>query len=259
MSSTIQEAMRTWEETMEASWASAQSFLEDWQKKARQAQSSADQMLQNWRTGAGEIREEAERLRVSARMAAEILLKMRQCHSAIESRFNSGEWEAKLNRGETLASRLEQAITDAGNICQQIATRTEQSKNELNACLAAVSQQIVGRSEQSKNDLAAYMTDCKKQLAERLAQFVVEQKQMDQMIESRRQLLANIAKSAGGLAEVIDAGRRVDEKRHPSAAAATSPVKTPPPPVESREPEADTVEQIRWPRFRTHQTQAQAG
>jgi len=77
-------------------------------------------------------------------MAAEILLKMRQCHSAIESRFNSGEWEAKLNRGETLASRLEQAITDAGNICQQIATRTEQSKNELNACLAAVSQQIVG-------------------------------------------------------------------------------------------------------------------
>ncbi len=258
MCSTIQEAMRTWQETMEGSWTSAQSFLEDWQKKAREAKSGAEQMLQGWRTGAGEIREEAERLRVSARMAAEILLKMRQCHSVIESQFSSGEWETRLNRAETLASRLEQAITGAGNFCQQIATRTEQSRNELNACLATVSQQIVGRVEQSKNELAAYLTDCKKQLAERLAQFAVEQKQMDQMIESRRQLLANIAKSAGSLSEVIDAGRRFDEKRHPSAAAATSPPK-PPPPVESREPETDTVEQIQWPRFRTHQTQAQAG
>ena len=71
-----------------------------------------------------------------------------------------------------------------------------------------------------------------------------------------RQALVNIARSAGSLAEVIDAGRRHDESRVP--AGPTAPAARPAS-IESREPLADTVEQINWPRFRTHQPQAQAG
>lgn len=230
----IQDAVSKWQEDMDANWARAQSFFQDWQQEAVQAKAGADRMLENWRSGAGEIREEAERLRSSAKMAAEILVKMRQCYGTIESKFTSSEWNAELARAESLAERLERSVAAARTVSQQIAGRTELAKQELAACLA----------------------DCKKQLADRMAQFTIEQKQMDQLIETRRQALVNIARSASSLAEVIDAGRRQDESRQPANPAALA---TRTPSIESREPQADTVEQINWPRFRTHQTQAQAG
>ncbi|NLE57628.1 MAG: AAA family ATPase [Planctomycetes bacterium] len=251
MSSTIQEAIRAWQASVEESWDNAQSFLQDWQGKAVEAKSEADRMLQRWQSeateakgeadrslqrwqsGTKEVSEEAERLKASAKMAAEILQRMRQCHNAIDAKLDSEEWRVEIAKAETTAARLEQVVAAGRTICQQIVSRTEQSKNELSAHLA----------------------ECKKELAERLAQFAAEQRQMDQVIESRRRMLSNIARSAASLAEVIEAGRQFDEKRQPSPPAGLA---AKPPAIESREPEVDTVEQIHWPRFRTHQTQTQA-
>lgn len=236
MSSAIREVMQAWQASVEASWDNAQAFLQDWQTKAIEAKSEADRMLEGWRSGTEEIREEAERLKASARMAAEVLQKMRQCHAVIEARLNSEDWHAELSRAENAANRLEQAVAAGKTICQQIASRTEQSRKEL----------------------GAYLAECKKQLAERLAEFAVEQSEMDRIIEARRRMLAGIARSAGSLVEVIDAGRQFDEKQRPSTPGNPA---AKPPAVESRTREADPVAEIRWPRFRTHkpQTQAQAG
>lgn len=254
MSSTIREATQAWQASLEASWDNAQAFLQEWQKKAVEAKGEADRMLDGWRRGTDEVRQEAERLRASARMAAEVLQRMRQCHAAIDAKLNSKEWQAVFSRAESTASRLEQAVAAGQTVCQQIAGRIEQAI----AAGQTISQQIAGKTEQSKNELAAYLADCKKQLAKRLAEFAAEQQQMDRVIEARRQMLARIAKSAGSLVEVIDAGRQFDEQRHPSVPADPA---SKPPAVESRDLQADTVAEIRWPRFRTHQpqTQAQAG
>ncbi|MGQ9649069.1 MAG: AAA family ATPase [Phycisphaerae bacterium] len=235
MSSTIREAMQAWQASVEASWDNAQAFLQEWQQKAVEAKGEAERMLDGWRKGTDEVRQEAERLRASARMAAEILQKMRQCHAAIDARLNSEEWHTQISRAEGIATRLEQAVAAGQTICRQIA----------------------GGIERSKNELGAYLAECKKQLAKRLAEFAAEQQQMDRVIEARRQMLARIAKSAGSLVEVIDAGRQFDEQRHPSVPADPA---SKPSAVESRESQAETVAEIRWPRFRTHQpsTQAQA-
>jgi len=270
ITSSVGEAIQKWREDMDASWAKAEALFGEWQSQAREAKAGADRMLDGWRAGATEIREEAGQLRASAKIAAEILQKMRQCHGVIEARLNSNEWHAEVSRADALAERLERAVAAGQTICQQVALRIEQAVTAGKT----ICQQISSRTEQSKQELAAYLADCRKQLAERLAQFAIEQKHMDQVIENRRQMLANIARSAGSLAEVIDAGRRFDEQRQPltearepladprkpvkgeSLKGQVSPTRSVPPPIESREPTADTLEQIQWPRLRTHQAQA---
>jgi general secretion pathway protein A len=196
----------------------------NWRQRADHVRREAEAANEAWTNQSKEVREEAAQLRASAKMTSEVLAKMQACNKSIDTKLKSGQWHEELSRAENLAVRLEQANRAARNTHEQL---TE----AMNRCQSMVNRRL---------------DDFKQQLAARLVEFQGEKDKIDQVIDRRRELLATIAQNATGMAEVLEASRRDSDISAPVRQDASRAGHV------QRDQAGREVQDVRWPRFRTH-------
>jgi uncharacterized coiled-coil DUF342 family protein len=135
-------------------------------------------------------------------MAENILRAMQKCHNAIESKLSSQRWKMEMERGETLAERLEQSTRLA-----------EKVTGQLNAALQDFEryQDQAEAWSQKRVEAQAITEKLRNQINE--AQDVNDN--FNNALNQRRNLLTAIAANTSGLVEVIESARHDDEMARP--------------------------------------------